>query len=846
MQGVKMGYRTAFPSVLIAVMAMLSCSHPTVVNSGGSTTTDNARVRGTALYANGTPAAGAVVRVRLVEYVRPIGAEPDSITRHDTTVDDSGRYSIDDLEIGTYRIEVNDNASSAMLLTCEIVTEKDSVELPTDTLAAYQSVAGKVDATLIGKGRLYIQVFGLDRIAPVDSFTGAYAIPDMPTGVYRLRVISTDTSFTPVIIDTAKTDTTGVSPVVGQWRTAHGPYAGTVKCIAIGPAGEVYAGTDGAGVFLTTNSGGTWTGSTTGLTNNFIQCLALSPDARTLYAGTRQGIFQSTDQGITWQAVYAGIPSLAQDVRALVACPNATGGADLYAGTRYNGIFKSVNKGIGWSGIAVGNGLWDTTFVTSLAAVANPAGGSIVFAGTSADGVFRSADNGASWTKVNNGLTDLAIECLAVSPDSTVVYAGNTDGANSTMDNGATWKALPVPNIMTHINAFAAFSGGTGSLTLYAGDYYGGLYSSADSGATWTTVASGLTNTYVNALAARGATIFAGVDFDGMFSSINSGASWVLANNGLANVNVTSFASSTYSNATFYAGTNHGVFSTTDNTDSWEAINTGLTNILIRAVAVSANSRGGDNLFAAPGSGAFLSTDNGANWSAINTGWTNISINAFAVMGTTVFAGADNGGSTLDHGVFTTINNGATWTAANTGFPDKDGIAITTFVESPNGTGGSYIFAGTSGGGIFRSTDNGAGWTAVNTGLNSQAMSHIHALAVCSLQTGLTELIAGTENGLFLSVNNGASWTPANNGLGTSPLVMALAVSPDSKGGPNLFAGMGGGPLFNGVWYSVNNGASWTAIKTGLPNAVVNALIVNSNYLYAAIDKCGVWKIELK
>jgi hypothetical protein len=49
---------------------------------------------------------------------------------------------------------------------------------------------------------------------------------------------------------------------------------------------------------------------------------------------------------------------------------------------------------------------------------------------------------------------------------------------------------------------------------------------------------------------------------------------------------------------------------------------------------------------------------------------------------------------------------------------------------------------------------------------------------------------AGTDSGVFLSTNNGASWTAVNTGL-TYPRVQSLAVL-----GTNLFAGTYGG----GVW----------------------------------------------
>jgi uncharacterized protein (TIGR02145 family) len=209
-----MNLKTALIFCSVAFL-LFQCNRSISCAGGGSTTTDNAQVSGRVLSSDGAPATGAAVHVRPAQYVRQIiGPEPDSITRHDTTVNDSGWFYVDSLRIGEYRIEVNDNASSAVLLTCDIVTQKDSIVLPPDTLAPYQAISGKVDSVLIGKPDLYVQVFGLDRIAPVDSITGAYAIIDLPPGTYSLRVVSSDTLFTPEIIDTVITIVNQTPPIV--------------------------------------------------------------------------------------------------------------------------------------------------------------------------------------------------------------------------------------------------------------------------------------------------------------------------------------------------------------------------------------------------------------------------------------------------------------------------------------------------------------------------------------------------------------------------------------------------------------------------------------------------------
>ncbi len=85
-------------------------------------------------------------------------------------------------------------------------------------------------------------------------------------------------------------------------------------------------------------------------------------------------------------------------------------------------------------------------------------------------------------------------------------------------------------------------------------------------------------------------------------------------------------------------------------------------------------------------------------------------------------------------------------------------------------------------------------------------------------------LFAGTDSGgVFLSTNNGATWTAVNSGL-TDTTVRSLAAS-----GANLFAGTHAG----GVFLSTNNGSSWTAVNSGLTNTAVNSLVTSSANLFA-------------
>jgi hypothetical protein len=67
---------------------------------------------------------------------------------------------------------------------------------------------------------------------------------------------------------------------VGEW-TNTGPDRGDIRALVIDPTNPatLYTGTYGGGAFKSTDSGGTWTATNTGLTNQYIHVLAVNPAA---------------------------------------------------------------------------------------------------------------------------------------------------------------------------------------------------------------------------------------------------------------------------------------------------------------------------------------------------------------------------------------------------------------------------------------------------------------------------------------------------------------------------------------------------------------------------------------
>jgi hypothetical protein len=107
------------------------------------------------------------------------------------------------------------------------------------------------------------------------------------------------------------------------------PYT-DVRSLAVSGT-NLFAGTYGAGVFLSTNNGTSWTAVNTGLTNTYVGSLAVS--GTNLFAGTYGNVFLSTDNGTSWSAVNTGLTY--PYVYSL-----AVSGTNLFAGTHGGGVWR--------------------------------------------------------------------------------------------------------------------------------------------------------------------------------------------------------------------------------------------------------------------------------------------------------------------------------------------------------------------------------------------------------------------------------------------------------------------------------------------------------------------------
>ncbi len=575
-------------------------------------------------------------------------------------------------------------------------------------------------------------------------------------------------------------------PSRAQWIQTNGPYGGKVNSLAA-VGGNIAAGVYGAGLYLSTNNGTSWSSISRDITPN-----AFVVSGGNLFAGDG-GVFLSTDSGMTWNHANEGMGT--SSIFAL-----ALSGSDLFAGG-IDGLYLSTDNASSWT--AVDSGL-TTKWVTALAVV-----GTNIFAGTRDAGVFRSTDNGSSWHEANSGLSNLYINCLAtVGTD--LFTGGQAEGGGGifrSTDNGSTWT--PASMDVGVVQALLAVPDGAGGTNLLAGMNSQGIFLSTDKGSSWVDLNTSFTR-LVWALAvspsASGLNLFAGTSA-GVALSTDKGSHWTLINDGINACYITCLMKS---DSDLFAGTGgSGVFLSTDNGASW---NLPGGDSPVNSSIVSALGKAGPNLVVGTlGIGDYVSTDNGSTWTTILPGLTGYTFATFPSpdgSGMSLFAGTQAG-------VSVSTDNGLHWVNPSDRLTDSSGVYMLVVSLAEIDT---TLFAGTlsnsgDGGSLLRSTDNGASWTESNTGL---PYAEVEALAVCN-----GSLFAGTwAKGIYVSTDKGSTWT--QSGLPDID-VPALLVA-----GTNIFAGTWG----HGVFLSTDNGSSWSSVDSLLTNNYVSSLAINGGYLF--------------
>jgi len=231
--------------------------------------------------------------------------------------------------------------------------------------------------------------------------------------------------------------------------------------------GNVYARVEYARLLISRNGGDTWQESSLPITVT-VFAIAIAPsDGSRLYVGTDHGVYRSLDHGEHWEALLG--PPGVDSILALAVDPED---ADVvYAGSEA-GLHRSLDGGHTWEQAA---GLSDMT-VTAL--VVHPADRGTIYAGTRYRGVFVSMNRGATWVPIGEGLDRGSVNDLAIDAAADALYAGTEAGVYVlARPLSATSTPLPQPTEEPSAACSVTETGSTVSLAMHTLDANGTLMS---------------------------------------------------------------------------------------------------------------------------------------------------------------------------------------------------------------------------------------------------------------------------------------------------------------------------------------------------------------------------------
>lgn len=575
------------------------------------------------------------------------------------------------------------------------------------------------------------------------------------------------------------------------WQQTNGPFGGSINAIAISSSDQIFAGTQPAGMFCSTDNGSSWREINQGLPNLAVAAIIIDSSGR-IYAGVgNQGIFRSTDNGSTWTRTANQLTGCSVSVFQINSLGYIFAGSD-------SGLFSSKDYGEHWNRMNSSASIpgWDRVRFLTITPEDEIWYGSYT-------GYYVSIDTGETWTRI--WISTFNPSSLVMDSSGNFMGAAMT-GLYKSTDRGVTWQQKNATAICPNCPLIVNSKG-----HLFAGGLRAGVMRSTDGGENWVSVNSGPTDLTVNSLAedSKG-NIVAGTGA-GVFFSADEGGHWTEKDDSIVATSIECMVIA--SNNDVYVGPSaKGIYKSTNGGDTWVRVRTGLDSLLQNIWTLSISPQG--HIFAWDmNRGASRSTDNGNSWAPI-ADLANVPVNAFAFKSDGyAFAGGQ--------GIYRSSDGGEHWTGASNGLV-LFGTSVYSFAVELNGD----VFAGTLGG-VFRSTNNGDNWTSLNSGFAKWVL----ALALKPTTNSL--FAACGSDGLFRSTDNGLNWQRLTNGL-DSASVGCLAVSSDG----NICAGTVG----EGVFVSTDNGQSWAQWVDGLSSTDITALAINSSgYLFAGTSGRGVF-----
>jgi photosystem II stability/assembly factor-like uncharacterized protein len=376
--------------------------------------------------------------------------------------------------------------------------------------------------------------------------------------------------------------TTSLHAQTTPWVSV-GPHGGDARAFAYDPANpqHIYLGTTGSWIYQSSDGGATWSRlAHLGKVDDLIvdNLTVDSADPKTLYAGVWQldspggGVFVSHDSGGTWTSIK---DMDGQSVRALSQAPS---NPKILVVGAISGVYRTEDGGDHWTQISP-QGSGEIHKVESIAI--DPADPKTIYAGTW-HLPWKTTDGGANWHNIKEGLIDDSdVFSIIIDPTKpSVVYASACSGIYSSQNGGELFRKVQgIPSTARRTRVLEQDP--VDRRIVYAGTTEG-LYKTMDSGANWTRMTGPdviINDVYVDPKNTQH--VLLATDRSGVLASQNAGSSFVSSNQGFSQRQVTAFLIDSKHEQTMYAGVVNdksygGVFISEDAGKTWNQRSAGL------------------------------------------------------------------------------------------------------------------------------------------------------------------------------------------------------------------------------------------------------------------------------
>ena len=577
----------------------------------------------------------------------------------------------------------------------------------------------------------------------------------------------------------------------------------------------IFASTANGGVWRSKDGGTTFQRTSDGLTDLRVARVAASPAFaadRLAIAVTHSGVFRSLDGGERWAPANDGLTDPALNAVAFGPAPPSDDPgrpSDGRAPTVFVAgkvLQRSDDGGASWTPLH--------TFESPVASLAvSPAfredATLAVAFGRYGGGVQVSRDGGGRWSPMLEGLTDDAVNDVAIAPGGTLFAASQTVGCFRAEKAGAPWVALeeglePIASQQSssHFLVVAASPGFEKDRTVFMASFEG-CYVSRDAGEHWDQG-----NLFSERLSMRAA--FSpdwARDRRLVLGNFGGGPMFWLGGDPARLEGET--ASAARESATGDGAEGR----------LWEARASGITSLYTDELVLSPAYATDRTLFDAY-VGTWRSTDDGEHWTRLMLPiliTRTIALSPGFAVDRTLFAGSDR------EGVARSRDAGDTWTLLAGLSPDLD---VTRIAASPAFPTDRTLLLSTSNDGLWRSANAGDTWSKASEGLGTESL---HTVVFSPEFAEDRTVFAGANGaGVFVSHDGGERWAAANTGLpeGVPLMVDSLAVSPAWRSDRTVFVAL----LDDGVFRSTDGGESWSRASGGLPLTAFRALAVSPDF----------------